>query len=86
VSKKHLAHHLFERRSIELLGQAAATPPVIGDGATAVRQVLWISDPANTLIVDANAASAALHFEPSFVPADCFNQFLHVGASPHREP
>ena len=46
--------------------------------------MLWILDPANRLIVDANAASTALLFQHLLMPADCSNQFQHVGASVNR--
>lgn len=46
-----------------------------------VVEVLWILDPANRHIVDANAASAALLFQHLLMPADRLNQFQHVGAS-----
>ncbi|CAN7743224.1 tripartite tricarboxylate transporter substrate-binding protein [Variovorax sp. LjRoot290] len=43
--------------------------------------LLWLLDPANRPIVDANAASTALLFQHLLMPADCSNQFQHVGAS-----
>ena len=48
------------------------------------QQLLWILDPANRLIVDANAASKALLFRHLLMPADCSNQFRRVGASANR--
>ena len=39
------------------------------------RQLLWLLDPANRLIVDANAASTDLLFQHLLMPADSSNQF-----------